>query len=102
MDSANQTLFVLSSSRKLPVLAAAMGRTPALQRSAQRRARRSEGSQMMSAEVIDAGYQTCSELKGGTSVLDEMTDLEQRYHVDQGTLFVSAATTHLCPDFAAG
>ena len=58
--------------------------------------------QKTSAEVIDAGYQTCSELKGGTSVLDEMTAVEQRYSFDQGTLFVSAATTHLCPDFAAG
>jgi hypothetical protein len=58
--------------------------------------------QKTSAEVIDAGYQTCSELKEGTSVLDAMTAVEQRYHFDQGTLFVSAATTHLCPDFAAG
>ena len=58
--------------------------------------------QKTSAEVIAAGYQTCSELKSGTSVLDETTAVEQRSHFDQGTLFVSAATTHLCPDFAAG
>jgi Protein of unknown function (DUF732) len=53
-------------------------------------------------EVIGAGYETCSDLTGGTPVLDEMTAVEQRYNFDQGTLFVSAATTHLCPDFAAG
>jgi hypothetical protein len=26
--------------------------------------------------------------------------VEQTYHFSQGTLFVSAATTNLCPDFA--
>jgi hypothetical protein len=29
-----------------------------------------------------------------------MTAVEQAYSFGQGTLFVSAATTHLCPDFA--
>jgi hypothetical protein len=53
-------------------------------------------------EVIGAGFKTCSDLRGGTPVLDEMTAVEQRYNFDQGTLFVSAATTHLCPEFAAG
>jgi hypothetical protein len=52
------------------------------------------------AEVIAAGYQACSELRSGTSVLDEMTAVEQRYNFSQGSLFVSASTTNLCPDFA--
>ena len=52
------------------------------------------------AEVIAAGNQTCSELRSGTSVLDEMSVVEQRYNFSQGTLFVSASTTNLCPDFA--
>jgi hypothetical protein len=51
-------------------------------------------------QIVSAGYQTCSELRSGTSVLDEMTAVENRYHFNQGTLFVSAATTNLCPDFA--
>lgn len=50
-------------------------------------------------EIVDAGYQTCQELRNGTSVLDEMSVVEQRFQFDQGTLFVSAATTNLCPDF---
>jgi hypothetical protein len=53
-------------------------------------------------EVVTAGYQTCGELRSGTSVLDEMSAVEQRYNFSQGTLFVSASTTNLCPDFAAG
>ncbi len=51
-------------------------------------------------EVIGAGYATCGHLRGGTSVLDEMSAVEQTYQFHQGTLFVSAATTNLCPDFA--
>lgn len=51
-------------------------------------------------QVIDAGYATCADLKGGVSVLDEMSAVEAKYQFAQGTLFVSAATTHLCPDFA--
>ena len=53
-------------------------------------------------EIVGAGYRTCSELRSGVSVLDEMSAVESTYHFDQGTLFVSAATTNLCPDFAAG
>jgi hypothetical protein len=49
---------------------------------------------------IGAGYETCGKLRGGASVLDEMSAVEQTYHFSQGTLFVSAATTNLCPDFA--
>jgi hypothetical protein len=54
------------------------------------------------AGTIGAGYDTCFQLRGGTSVLDEMEVVEQRYQLPtgQGTLFVSAATTNLCPDFA--
>jgi Protein of unknown function (DUF732) len=51
-------------------------------------------------EVVGAGYATCGHLRGGTSVLDEMSAVEQAYNFNQGTLFVSAATTNLCPDFA--
>jgi hypothetical protein len=51
-------------------------------------------------EIVSAGYQTCSELRSGTSVLEEMSAVEKTYHFNQGTLFVSAATTNLCPDFA--
>jgi Protein of unknown function (DUF732) len=51
-------------------------------------------------EVIGAGYATCGHLRGGTTVLDEMTSVEQAYQFNQGALFVSAATTNLCPDFA--
>jgi hypothetical protein len=51
-------------------------------------------------QVVAAGYQACSDLRGGTSVLDEMSKVEKRYGISQGTLFVSAATTNLCPDFA--
>jgi uncharacterized protein DUF732 len=52
------------------------------------------------AETLAAGNQTCAELKSGTSVLDEMSAVEKRFGISQGTLFVSAATTNLCPDFA--
>ncbi|TRW77840.1 DUF732 domain-containing protein [Mycolicibacterium sp. 018/SC-01/001] len=52
------------------------------------------------AEVIDAGYRTCGDLRSGVSVLDEMSRVENMYQFGQGTLFVSAASTHLCPDFA--
>ncbi|HEY7050536.1 MAG TPA: DUF732 domain-containing protein [Mycobacterium sp.] len=51
-------------------------------------------------QVLAAGYATCSDLKGGASVLDEMSAVEQKYNFNQGTLFVSASTTNLCPDFA--
>ena len=52
------------------------------------------------AQTIVAGNQVCSDLRGGASVLDEMTKVEQRYGFSQRTLFVSASTTNLCPDFA--
>jgi hypothetical protein len=54
------------------------------------------------AETVEAGYHTCEHLRGGASVLDEMAAAEQMYQLPpgQGTLFVSAATTNLCPDFA--
>ena len=51
-------------------------------------------------QVIDAGYQACNHLRAGTTVLDETDAVERAYHFNQGTLFVSLATTHLCPDFA--
>lgn len=53
------------------------------------------------AQTVAAGNQACSDLRGGASVLDEMTKVEQKYGFSQGTLFVSAATTNLCPDFAS-
>jgi hypothetical protein len=54
------------------------------------------------AGTIAAGYDTCFQLRGGTSVLDEMGAVEEKYQLPtgQGTLFVSAATTNLCADFA--
>ncbi|RDH76093.1 DUF732 domain-containing protein [Mycolicibacterium moriokaense] len=54
------------------------------------------------ADTVAAGYHTCDELRQGTSVLDEMSAVESTYKLPmgQGTLFVSAATTNLCPDFA--
>lgn len=52
------------------------------------------------AEVIAAGNATCDQLRGGTSPLDEMTSVELAYNFDQGALFVSAASTNLCPDWA--
>lgn len=51
-------------------------------------------------EVIDAGYATCTDLRNRVSVLDAMSNAESLYQFDQGTLFVSASSTHLCPDFA--
>lgn len=51
-------------------------------------------------EMVAAGYQTCDHLRSGVSVLDEMSAVERIYHFNQGTLFVSAATTNLCPNFA--
>jgi hypothetical protein len=56
------------------------------------------------ADTVAAGYQTCDQLRTGTSVLDEMSAVESQYKLPmgQGTLFVSAATTNLCPNFAAG
>ena len=52
------------------------------------------------AEMVAAGYATCQDLRNGVTVLDEMSSVEEAYHFSQGTLFVSAATTNLCPDFA--
>ncbi|AFM15257.1 Protein of unknown function (DUF732) [Mycolicibacterium chubuense NBB4] len=53
-------------------------------------------------QTVAAGYRACDELRSGVSVLDEMAAVEGTYHLPpgQGTLFVSAATTNLCPDFA--
>ena len=55
-------------------------------------------------QTVAAGYQACDQLRQGTSVMDEMSAVESTYKIPmgQGTLFVSAATTNLCPDFAAG
>jgi len=53
-------------------------------------------------EMIKAGYAACQDLRNGASVLDEMSAVERAYAFTQGTLFVSAATTNLCPDFASG
>lgn len=52
------------------------------------------------AEMVAAGNGVCSDLRSGVSVLDEMSAVESKYNFSQGTLFVSAATTNLCPDFA--
>jgi hypothetical protein len=56
------------------------------------------------ADTVGAGYHVCDQLRSGASVLDTMASAEQMYALapGQGTLFVSAATTNLCPDFAAG
>ncbi|MEU0496522.1 DUF732 domain-containing protein [Mycobacterium sp. NPDC006124] len=51
-------------------------------------------------EVVAAGYATCTDLRNGVSVLDAMDDVESTYRFNQGTLFVSASSTNLCPDFA--
>jgi len=55
-----------------------------------------------SADTVSAGYDTCDHLRNGASVLDTMAAAERMYQLapGQGTLFVSAATTNLCPDFA--
>jgi hypothetical protein len=52
------------------------------------------------SQTVAAGYEACTALKNGTSVLDEMSAVENKYGFNQGTLFVSAATTNLCPNFA--
>lgn len=54
------------------------------------------------ADTVGAGYHTCDLLRSGTTVLDAMDAAERDYMLPpgQGTLFVSAATTNLCPDFA--
>jgi hypothetical protein len=56
------------------------------------------------ADTVGAGLHVCDQLRSGASVLDEMSAAEQMFQLlpGQGTLFVSAATTNLCPDFAAG
>lgn len=51
-------------------------------------------------EMVAAGYEACNSLRSGTTVLDEMSAVERTYQFSQGTLFVSAATTNLCPEFA--
>lgn len=51
-------------------------------------------------EMVAAGYATCDHLRAGVSVLDEMAAVERTYNFNQGTLFVSASTTNLCPNFA--
>lgn len=52
------------------------------------------------AEMVAAGYFTCSNLRRGASVTDETGAVEQRYGIPDGTSFVTAATTNICPDFA--
>ncbi|WP_405145836.1 DUF732 domain-containing protein [Nocardia salmonicida] len=52
-------------------------------------------------ELVAAGHATCEHLRGGVSVLDETSAVEQTYQFDQGPLFVSAATTNLCSDFVS-
>jgi hypothetical protein len=66
----------------------------------QLRTTNAEPPNMEYRQIVSVGYQTCSELRSGTSVLDEMSAVENKYHFNQGTLFVGAATTNLCPDFA--
>lgn len=55
-------------------------------------------------QTVAAGYQACDQLRTGTSVMDAMSAVESKYNIPmgQGTLFVSAASTNLCPDFASG
>lgn len=52
-------------------------------------------------ELVAAGHATCEHLRGGVSVLDETSAVERTYQFDRGPLFVSAATTNLCPDFVS-
>ncbi|MFF0545748.1 DUF732 domain-containing protein [Nocardia thailandica] len=52
-------------------------------------------------EMVTAGYASCNHLRAGVSVLDEISAVERSYGFGQGTLFVSAATTNLCPGFAS-
>jgi hypothetical protein len=53
-------------------------------------------------QMVAAGQGVCKDLRGGVTVLDEMAVVEKAYAFNQGALFVSASTTHLCPDFAGG
>lgn len=57
---------------------------------------------LTSQQMISAGLGVCGSLTSGASVLDQMDSIEQQLGLapGQGTLFVSAATTNLCPDFA--
>ncbi|GAB3038925.1 DUF732 domain-containing protein [Mycobacterium bourgelatii] len=52
------------------------------------------------AEMVTAGYFTCGNLRRGALVPDEINAVEQRYGIPDGTAFVNAAITNLCPDFA--
>ncbi|MFD3707578.1 DUF732 domain-containing protein [Nocardia sp. NPDC058658] len=53
------------------------------------------------SEMVTAGHATCTHLRGGVSVLDETAAVERTHQFGQGPLFVSAATTNLCPDFVS-
>jgi hypothetical protein len=53
------------------------------------------------SEMVAADCATCEHLRVGTSVLDEMNAVNHTYRFNQGTIFVSGATTNLCPNFAA-
>lgn len=53
-------------------------------------------------DLLSAGYGVCGALTSGASILDQMDSVEQQLGLapGQGTLFVSASTTNLCPGFA--
>ena len=60
--------------------------------------------ELATLNVVIPGANPADTVAAGTSVLDEMSNAEEMFQLPsgQGTLFVSAATTNLCPDFAAG